>query len=91
MRVVASVMLRAHFEAHAGTEFASRRCMQDIEKRISSSEQLSREEAFELAAGLSSEPSPEVTRKLFYALDLSGKCSWSAIVEYIRHNERPSS
>lgn len=65
--------------------------MEDIEKRISTSEQLSREEAFDLAAGLTSEPPPEVTRKLFYALDLRGKCSWSAILEYLRSNERPSS
>lgn len=75
----------------SGTEFASPVKMEDIEKRIASSEELSREEAFELAAGLSSEPPPEVTRKLFYALDLSGKCSWNAIVEYLRHNDRPSS
>lgn len=65
--------------------------MADANKLMSTSESLSREEAFDLAAGLTSEPPPEVTRKLFYALDLSGKCSWSAIVEYLRTHERPSS
>lgn len=65
--------------------------MADLDKLISTSEGLSREEAFDLAAGLTSEPPPEVTRKLFYALDLPGKCSWSAIVEYLRTHERPSS
>ncbi|MFZ5890685.1 MAG: hypothetical protein ACOY0T_06505 [Myxococcota bacterium] len=65
--------------------------MDDITKRIATSEQLSRAEAFDLAARLPSEPPAEVTRKLFYALDLEGKCSWNAIVEYLRTHDRPSS
>jgi hypothetical protein len=63
--------------------------MDDITKRISTSEQLSRAEAFDLAAKLASEPPPEVTEKLFYALDLEGECKWSTIVDYLRRNERP--
>ena len=74
-----------------GIEFALRDPMADKSRLISTSEQLSRAEAFDLAASLTSEPPPEVTRKLFYALDLPGKCSWSAILEYLRTHERPSS
>ena len=63
--------------------------MDDITKRISTSEQMSRAEAFDLAAQFDREPPPEVTQKLFYALDLEGECKWSAIVDYLRNHERP--
>ncbi|MGC4095218.1 MAG: hypothetical protein QM756_46315 [Polyangiaceae bacterium] len=64
--------------------------MNDVSTRFPTSEQMSRSEAFDLAKRFTAEPPADVTRKLFYALNLQGECSWPAIVDYLRRNPRPN-
>jgi hypothetical protein len=57
---------------------------------IPNSEGLSRSEAYDLAKQMRDEPPVDVVRKLFYALDIEGRCEWRKIVDYITSHPRPA-